>query len=407
MPSTMLRRSTWLLATAVQFLAVASALESPGKPSRLWQNSAGSQWNDCFLIGNGRLGASIPGGVQNDSIWLNEDTFWNGRYKPRINPKAAAAIPVMRQHVLEGKYGTVQDMATSDYDGVPQGARNYNTLGSMDLVMAHGPADKDSYERWLDLGEASAGVSYSVGGVNYTREYIASHPADLMVYRISASKPGAVSFSVSLRRPPSASAPSGADTVVMTGDCGGDLPIDYAVGARIVATGGNVAASGTTVSCTGADEALVFVTAWTSVRQADSRSKVLADLKGANGSFKAFRDAHAKDYKALYDRSDFGFGASTPAQRAMTTAERVGAMSKDYDPEFALMFLQFARYLLIASSRRGSLPSNLQGIWNSELKPMWGSRFTININLRALLRGPFLDKADGSRDELLACLRHK
>jgi len=378
-------RSIWLVAATIQYLATTSALESPGKPSRLWQNSAGSQWNDCFLIGNGRLGASVPGGAQNDSIWLNEDTFWNGRYKSRINPKALETLPVIRSHILEGRYGTAQDLAAANYDGVPNSARNYNTLGSLDLVMAHGPASPGSYERWLDIDDASAGVSYTAGGINFTREYIASHPADIVAIRITAGKPGSVSFSVSLRRLTAVSVASGSDTVVMTGDSGTDLPIEYAVGARIVATGGTVSASGNNVTCTGADEALVFITAWTSVRQANQSSKVLSDLKAARGPFQTLREEHTKDYQALYKRADFSFGTSTATQRSLTTAERVSAMSKTYDPEFAVLFLQFARYLLISSSRRGLLPANLQGIWNSEVKPMWGSRFTININLRECL----------------------
>jgi alpha-L-fucosidase 2 len=105
---------------------------------RLWQTSAGMQWNDCFLIGNGRLGVSIPGRAQNDSIWLNEDSFWNGMLQSRINPDALKSIPTIQSEILKGNFSAAQSFASANYDGVPNSARNYNSIGQMDLVMAHG-----------------------------------------------------------------------------------------------------------------------------------------------------------------------------------------------------------------------------------------------------------------------------
>jgi len=356
---------------------------SASKPSRLWQSSPGAAWNDCFLIGNGRLGASIPGGAKNDSIWLNEDTFWNGMYKSRINPRALTSMPKIRSAVVSGSFATAQSLSSSDYDGVPSSARNYNTLGSMVLIMNHGAAVQ-GYERWLDVSDATSGVYYTVDGVTYTREYVASKPADVIAIRIAASKPGSVSFSLSLKRGGATSKASGSDTVLLTSDSGGDLPIRFASGARVVPIGGTVSASGSQVTCTGADEAWIFVTAWTTVRQSDPSSRITKDLQAVTKKYPDLRADHVKDYQSIYQRSDFNFGASTSSQKALTTAQRISGISQVYDPELAVLSLQFARYLLISSSRRGTLPANLQGIWNSEENPMWGSRFTININLRKL-----------------------
>ncbi len=260
----------------------------------------------------------------------------------------------------------------------------------MDLVMGHA-ARVQNYERWLDVANSSSGVQYQVDGVTYTREYIASNPADVIAIRIASDKKGSVSFRVSLRRGDTPSAASEPDSVVMTGDCGGDLPIKYAVGARVVATGGNVSVSGHQIDCSGADEALIYVTAWTDVRQTNPSGKVLSDLRALTRSFHDLQQEHEKDYRALYERSQFSFGASSADQRALSTAQRIAAMSTTYDPELAVLFLQFAKYLLISSSRRGTLPSNLQGVWNPDGKPMWGSRFTININLRGYLVPPTIE----------------
>jgi alpha-L-fucosidase 2 len=349
--------------------------------SRLWQNSVGAQWNDCFLIGNGRLGASIPGGAKNDSIWLNEDTFWNGMYKSRINPKALSTMPKIRAAVLNNDWATAQSLSTANYDGIPSSARNYNTLGKMDLVMTHS-STVSNYERWLDVDDATSGVHYKADGVSYFREYIATNPGDVIAIRIAADKAEAVSFSISLRRDGVASQASGSDIITMTSDCGGDLPIKFTVGVRVVCSGGAVSTAGSQATCKGADEAWIFVTAWTTVRQSNPYSKVIDDLRAVKQTYQTLREGHVKDYQAIYKRSDFNFGASSASQKALSTAQRVSAMSRVYDPELAVLSLQYARYLLIGSSRRGTLPANLQGIWNSEQKPMWGSRFTININLR-------------------------
>jgi len=300
----------------------------------------------------------------------------------RINPNALKTMPTIRSDIVNGDFNAAQTLATADYDGVPNSARNYNSIGQMDLVMAHASAVGD-YERWLDVSDATSGVYYTVGGVSYSREYIASNPANVMVIHIMASQAGAVSFSISLRRGSTVSTGSGSDTIIMTGDSGGDDPMKYAVGARVVASGGTVSVSGNQLKCTGANEAWIYVTSWTNFRQSDQRGKVLSDLQAITQSYAQIRTAHVNDYQAIYGRSEFNFGASSSAQKSQSTSQRITSMSQIYDPELAVLFLQFGRYLLIASSRTGTLPANLQGIWNPDGNPMWGSRFTININLRA------------------------
>jgi len=354
---------------------------SASNPFRLWQTSAGVQWNDCFLIGNGRLGASIPGGAKNDSIWLNEDSFWNGMLQSRINPNALKTMPTIRSNILNGSFATAQSLATANYDGVPNSARNYNSLGQMDILMGH-DSKVSNYERWLDISDATSGVYYTVGDITYNREYFASNPENLIAIHITSNHANSVSFSLSLRRGSTVGTGSGKDTIIMTGDSGVNDPMKYAVGARVVASGGTVTVSGNQVKCTGANDTWIYVTSWTNFRQSDQRGKVLSDLQAINSSYESMRTKHVSDYTAIYGRSQFNFGTSNSVQKSKTTSQRIQELSQTYDPELAVLFLQFGRYLLIASSRLGTLPANLQGIWNPDGKPMWGSRFTININLR-------------------------
>jgi alpha-L-fucosidase 2 len=317
-------------------------------------------------------------------LWLNEDSFWNGMLQSRINPNALKTMPTIRSDILNGDFTTAQSLATANSDSVPSSARNYNSIGKLDLVMAHG-STVGNYERWLDISDATSGVYYTVGGVSYSREYFSSNPANIMAIRIAASEAGAVSFSISLRRGSTVSQGSGNDTIIMAGDSGGNNPMKYAVGARVVASGGTLSVSGNQVKCAGATEAWIYITSWTNFRQTGQRGKVLSDLKAVTQSYVQIRNAHVNDYQGIYQRSDFNFGSSSSTQKSKSTSQRITSMSQTYDPELAVLFLQFGRYLLIASSRTGTLPANLQGIWNPDGNPMWGSRFTININLRTSL----------------------
>ena len=381
--------SSVLAILGVLAAAVAVPISPPGSASkpatRLWQTAAGTRWNDGFLIGNGRIGASVMGGAKSELLYLNEDSFWDRTFLDRANPKALPNLERMRSLVLNGRPQDAWDVANANYLGVPTTSdANYNTIGTMSLEMQHA-ASVGSYERYLDVEDATSGVYYTVGGVAYFREYLASNPADVMVIRIVASEPGAVAFDVSLARANAAASTPANDTVLLRGTSGSSNAMSFASGAKVVTSGGTVSTARNAIQVRGADEAWVYVTAWTSFREQNQVNKVLADLQNATATradYKTVRDAHVKDYQSLYSRCQLGIGSSNDRQRAMSTSQRVSAYRSAFDPELATLYFQFGRYLLISASRKGFLPANLQGIWNDNQNPMWGSRFTININLR-------------------------
>jgi alpha-L-fucosidase 2 len=247
-----------------------------------------------------------------------------------------------------------------------------------------------NYERWLDVTDSTAGVYYTVGDVTYTREYIASNPDGVIGIRIRSSEPGSVAFNIHLQRGTwlnrwqDYSHKVGDDTIVMGGGSGGARAILFSAGAKVVAPTGKVRTIGDYVVCDGADEAWIYFTAWTTFHKSDPRSAVLQTLAAAGGkSYDSIRKAHVADYQALASRITLDLGKSTTQQRALDTSARVAKFSDTFDPELAALYFQFGRYLLISSSRNSTLPPNLQGIWNVDWDPDWGSKYTININTRA------------------------
>lgn len=359
-------------------------------PSRIWESSPALLWNDSFVIGNGRIGAVIGGDVASDVIHVNEDSLWSGGPLHRVNPDAASHMPLIQQDVFTGDVVDATTLAGYAYAGTPVSTQHYDPLADLTLTMTDSDPNSTYYERWLDVADGTSGVFYTLKGVEYDREFLASEPAGVIAFRMTASKPGALSFNLhldrlndgSLNRWEDLTKKVGSDTIVMGGASGGYHPMQYAIGAKIVSPDGKVSTLGDYVFCKNASEAWVYVQAWTSFRKDDPVSSVLTDLAAISATYNEVRSTHVSDYQSYFNRTSLSLGTSSKAQKKQTTQERVKALAHGaFDPEIASLYFQFGRYLLISTSRAGTLPPNLQGIWNSDLDPEWGSKYTININL--------------------------
>jgi alpha-L-fucosidase 2 len=384
---------SWFRTTASLLTLAASTLagtidppNSAQVPSRLWDSVAGTYYNDSFLIGNGRIGAAVPGTAAAEKIYVNEDSFWSGGPLSRVNPDALKYMPQMQSYITNGQIQNAANLASFAYAGTPVSTRHFDFLGDLELTMNHS-SSVTNYERWLDLADGTAGVYYKVSGTTYKREYIASNPAGVIAIHITSDKAAAINFNVHLGRGDSLnrwedySEKSGSDAIVMGGGSGGKEAILFAAGAKVVASGGKVYTIGDYVKCEGADEAWVYFSTWTSFRKSDPKSAVLKDLQAAAASaYNKIRTAHIADYQSLAGRVALNLGESSSAQKALTTSGRMLGLSKAFDPELVSLYFQFGRYLFISSSRKGTLPPNLQGIWSSDIDPQWGSKYTININ---------------------------
>jgi alpha-L-fucosidase 2 len=373
-------------------LLACPALGRTGEPAAdnslvLWYQKPAVKWVEALPVGNGRLGAMIFGGVNQERLQLNEGTLWAGGPYDPVNPEAKATLPQVRQLVNDGKYAEAAALISRKVMAKPLGQMPYQTVG--DLLLSFPETTGENYRRELNLDTAIATVSYSTDGVRYTREVFSSAPDNVIVVRLKADKPGKISFSAGMKTPMKATVETdGNNTLVLRGQ-GGDSggikgQIKFEARVMAIAKRGTIAAQAGTLSVVNADEVTLLVVAATSYRKFDDVSgdpeaivkKQLA--AAAKKTFAQLRDAHVADYQRLFHRVSLDLGRSKAMEQP--TDERIQHFAEGNDPQLAALYYQFGRYLLISSSRPGGQPANLQGIWNESLNPPWQSKYTININ---------------------------
>ncbi|MBB6674041.1 glycoside hydrolase family 95 protein [Cohnella nanjingensis] len=345
-----------------------------------------SAWEEALPVGNGRLGAMIFGAAQGERIALNEDSLWYGGPRDRNNPDALAHLESIRRCLREGRVEEAQRLSVLALSGVPETQRHYVPLGDLNLTFGHGGATED-YARELDLATGIARVRYRAGGVAFSREAFASYPDEALVIRLTADRPGAISFSARLTRGPNnryydEMARADEATLVMRGNGGGTGGVDFRTALRANAEGGSARIVGERLLVEGADRVTLVLTAATSFRYADPEAEALrAADKASRMRYDQLKRRQEDDVRALMDRVSLRLGTAERERDALPTdvrLERVRGGAEDAG--LAALYYQFGRYLLVASSRPGSLPANLQGIWNDRILPPWDSKYTININ---------------------------
>ena len=345
-------------------------------------------WDEALPVGNGRLGGMVFGLPYTERIQLNEDSVWYGGPQDRNNPSALENLPKIRKLILEGKISEAQELCTFALSGIPEESRHYEPLGNLYIEFEGNEMEFSDYSRELHLSTATVTTSFVLAGVKYTRQVIASYPKNALIIHLTADKPGALSFHAQLGRNPgkpweeipyqkqtlrrqaytgfcdSITAKPG-NVQLMEATAGGAGGVKMACGVKVISKGGTVEVIGNTTRILNADEALLILCADTAFREEDPVSSVLKRLEDVSSNQKdpsalweILYSEHLSDYKSLYDRVKLQIDGQEEVER----------------------FFQFGRYLMIAGSRPGSLPLNLQGIWNQDFTPMWGSRFTININ---------------------------
>ncbi|NNK49337.1 MAG: glycoside hydrolase family 95 protein, partial [Gemmatimonadetes bacterium] len=394
-PITVLAAALALLLPAVPIHA-----QEPGvAPVELWYDQPAEAWNHALPVGNGRLGGMVFGGIARERIQLNEETLWSGGPYDPVVPGAHEALPQIRAHLFAGDFQRAHDLFGRTMMGVPYEMMKYQPFADLWLEFP-GHEGATEYRRSLDLGDGVARVSYVVDGVTYLREVFSSAVDQVLVVRISADRPGAVTFSADLhgvRNP--AHSNYGTDYFRMDGIPPHDLRVAgkssdylgiegrlrYEGRLRARVRGGTSEIDYRTLRVENADEAvLVFAAATSFVNyrdvSADPAGRVEAALSGVEGrTWQAMRAAHEREHRSWFDRVELKLGAETGPD--LPADERIARFAGSPDPGLAALYYQFGRYLLIASSRPGTQPANLQGIWNDNPNPWWDSKYTININL--------------------------
>lgn len=364
-----------------------------------WINDA--EWLKALPVGNGFLGAMVFGDVNLERLQLNEKTLWSGSPDDNNNPEAFASLGKIRQLLFEGKYKEANEMTnkTQVCKGVGSGQGNganvpfgcFQTLGDLHLYFGK-TATYNNYHRELDLNHGIVKVSYNKEGITYQREIFASYPDRALVISLTTNKKGALSFKTSLTRPERFETHSEKDHLLMTGtmDNGkGGNGMQYAVRLKAVAKGGNVAYTDSLMEVQNADEVVLMLTASTNYKQeypnylgADPKTTSLEQLnKAVSQSYAALLKNHIDDYSALFGKVTLNLSDSAPD--TIPTDVRLKNQEKNPDDlRLQETYFQFGRYLLISSSREGSLPANLQGIWANKIQTPWNCDYHTDINVQ-------------------------
>ena len=388
-------------------LSLAAATPSPDPAHALWFDAPARHFTASFPLGDGRLGAMVFGGVDEERIVLNESSVWSGSIDPAADrPDAHRALPEIRRLLLEGKNAEAEKLVNQHFTSAGLGSAHakaanapfgcYQTLGTLRLFFpssAAGSPPATDYHRQLDLPTALATVTYVRDGVRFTREHFVSAPDQAIVTRLTADRPGALTLDVALDRSERFTTTLAAPAeLLMQGtlnDGRGGPGLTYAARLRVLAPGGTVAPLGSDrLRITAADEVLIFVAAATDYRGfagrqlTDPVAATLADLDHAAAKpYAALRSAQRADHARYYDRATLDLPA-TP-NSALPTDRRLSAFASGApDPALAALYFHFGRYLLISSSRPGGFPANLQGLWAEEIQTPWNGDWHLDINVQ-------------------------
>ncbi len=385
-----------LLLTLISLTAAAHESGVPGA-SELWYDEPAKAWLEALPIGNGRLGAMVFGGTAKERIQFNEDTLWAGGPRDYSHPGAADALAEIRRLLFEGKQREAEQLAMEKFMSVPLRQVAYQAFGDL-LLEFPGHEQVAGYRRQLDLDSAVATTQYEHDGVTFTREALASFPDQVIALRVRASRSGTIHCNIhftSLHSDSQTLASAADATVTLTGKVGpyefprsGGQTVDgaltFCAKLQVHALGGKVSAQDGVLEIAGADEVCFYLAAATSYKNYQDTSGdpvakcdvVLEPL--AKKAFEAVRREHCQDHRQLYRRVSVDLGATDSSR--LPTDERIAHYADGKDPQLTALFFQYGRYLLIACSRPGSQPANLQGIWNDSLSPPWESKYTVNIN---------------------------
>ncbi len=408
----------------------------------LWYRKPAKVWEEALPLGNGRIGAMVFGNIENERIQVNEESVWYGGKKDRINPDAREYLPKVRELIREGRIGAAQDLMGTVLTGTPNSENPYQTLGDLRIYFKHQgikgddaespdvakavvDPEKAGYRRSLSLSDGACRVEYCLDGVKYRREHFISKPADCMVMKFSAEGDGRINFTLKLDRwyffkgvkKTYAGGAGEANGIVMYGRPGEDGHA-FVMMMKGQVKGGSLKVLGESLIVEGAEEAVLYFGAVTQYRHPEADYAALEEIlcdqleRVMTRDYEELFEEHVADHKALFDRVQLklrtegaaanacGSEAAGAAANAcgseaagkgmmkgegltgdLPTDERLAKVAAgETDLGLEELLFDYGRYLMIAGSREGTLPTTLQGLWNQEFMPPWGAKYTININ---------------------------
>ena len=381
-----------------------SLFTSAQSPEKLWYNKPAEYFEESLVLGNGKMGASVFGGVRSDKIYLNDLTLWSGEpVDPYMNPEAYKNLPAVREALKNEDY-RLADQLNKKLQG--KFSESYAPLGTLFVNFKHS-GEPSGYYRELNISTAVSKVSYQIDGVQFSREYFVSYPDQVMVIKLVSSKKGALNFDIKFESLLENDINVADEVLNATGyapvraepSYRGDIPnavvFDETRGTRfsslvkIKNNGGTITETGNALGLSKGTEAVIYISVATSFNGFDKNpategldhqsinKKQLALAYGKE--YLQVRDSHIEDYQKYFSRVGLELGETTAPD--LPTNERLMRYAEGKeDKNLEILYFQFGRYLLISSSRTPGVPANLQGIWNPYLRPPWSSNYTTNIN---------------------------
>lgn len=370
------------------------------------------EWNQAFPVGNGFLGAMVFGNTVKERIQVNEDSVWSGGFSDRVNPDASKYLKKIREYLFAGNVQEAEKLAEQSMYATCPNMRVYQPLGDIWIrfpdqevtprlvrdesglpYLQECAVEAESYQRILDVEKAVGTIKYCVKEKEWKREFFVSNPAQAGMYSISAESEADINLEISATRKDNRSGRgiSCCDQIQaednqyiwLEGASGGQDGIAFVMGVRIIACGGRQYQMGSRIIVEQAKKVLICFTGRTTFRSEDPKQWCRKRLEKLSlDTYEERKKEHIEDYRSYFDTCRLVLGQKQSLEH-LTTPERLKRIrAGENDIGLINLYYDFARYLLISSSREGSLPANLQGIWNEEFEPMWGSKYTININIQ-------------------------
>ena len=366
------------------------------KPLTLWYHEPAKMWEETLPLGNGRLGMTPDGGVNNEKIVLNDITLWSGSPQDANNYEANKSLPLIRSLILQGKNDEAQDLVNKNFvcKGPGSGGAQwgkFQTLGALELDFTYngvqpGDSEVKKYHRELALDQALAHCSYSVNGVNYKREYFCSFDDDVNVIRLTTDQPGQLNVRIRMNRPERYEVQTVDRELQMTGqlDNGTDgKGMQYMARVTAKLKGGTLTSDDNSLVVRNATEVIIYIAAATDFKGFPFREETKKVISTAiKKSYAAQKTKHISNFSKLFKRLSIDLGKGTAD--SLPTNQRLDQFYKNFDkdPSLAALFFQFGRYLSISSTRVGLLPPNLQGLWAKEINTPWNGDYHLDVNVQ-------------------------
>lgn len=380
--------------------------ERPVGQNILWYKQSARVWEEALPIGNGRLGAMVFGGVADERIQLNESSLWDGYALDPNNPESLKTLPEVRRLLFEDKNNEAVKLAEQTMMGRPKGVRPYQSLAELWFDTPHLSAG--SYTRSLDLATGIVSVRYQHEGTWYTRENFASTEGDVIIVRFTASEGGKITNSFTLRRQQDAEAmphPTDKSSLLLKGrlpvkDAQGKARgLRFAAQVKAVAVGGKLQINNDVLSVADADTLTLYIAGATNYPGLAHLDPNIPDYPGLPEDacadriaqalqlpYEAAKASHLKEHQAYYSRVQLALdtrdGGGEATQLATDELLEYARATGQPHPSLVETFFQYGRYLLISSSRPGTMPANLQGLWAWQMNPPWNADYHTNINLQ-------------------------